>query len=79
MTTINLRDFYPWYTHDKFVEVSDEIADELFTDKRYQRAHRRRVYRNKAQYSLDAGKRDCRYERRGRFPRTNETHFRLSQ
>ena len=55
MATINLRDFYPWYTHDEFVEVSGEIADELFTDKRYQKAHRRRVYRNKAQYSLDAG------------------------
>ena len=55
MKTINLRDFYPWYTSDEFVEVSDEIADELFADKRYQKAHRRRVYRNKAQYSLDAG------------------------
>ena len=55
MKTINLRDFYPWYTHDEFVEVSDEIADELLADKRYQKAHRRRVYRNKAQYSLDAG------------------------
>ena len=55
MTTINLRDFYPWYTSDEFVEVSDEIAEELFADKRYQKAHRRRVYRNKAQYSLDAG------------------------
>ncbi len=55
MATINLRDFYPWYTHDEFVEVPDEIADELFADKRYEKAHRRRVYRNKAQYSLDAG------------------------
>jgi len=55
MKTINLRDFYPWYTSDEFVEVSDEIADELLADKRYQKAHRRRVYRNKAQYSLDAG------------------------
>jgi len=55
MTTINLRDFYPWYTSDEFVEVSDEIADELLADKRYQKAHRRRVYRNKAQYSLDVG------------------------
>ena len=55
MATINLRDFYPWYTHDEFVEVPNEIADELFADKRYEKAHRRRVYRNKAQYSLDAG------------------------
>ena len=55
MVTINLKDFYPWYTHDEFVDVSDEVAGELFADKRYQKAHRRRVYRNKAQYSLDAG------------------------
>jgi len=55
MTTINLRDFYPWYTQDEFIDVSDEIAEELLADKRYQKAHRRRVCRNKAQYSLDAG------------------------
>ena len=55
MVTINLKDFYPWYTHDEFVDVSDEVAGELFADKRYQKAYRRRVYRNKAQYSLDAG------------------------
>ncbi len=34
MVTINLRDFYPWYTHDEFVEVLDEVADELLADKR---------------------------------------------
>lgn len=26
MTTINLKDFYPWYTHDEYIEVSDEVA-----------------------------------------------------
>jgi len=55
MRTINLRDFYPWYTWDEFIEVSDAVAEELFADKRYHKAHRRRVYYNKAQYSLDAG------------------------
>jgi len=55
MTTINLRDFYPWYTHDEFVEVSDEVAAELLADKRYHKAHRQRMKRNKAYYSLDAG------------------------
>jgi len=55
MTTINLRDFYPWYTWDEFIDVSDAVAEELFADKRYHKAHRRRVYYNKAQYSLDAG------------------------
>ena len=54
MATINLREFYPWYTHDEFTEVSDEIAEELFADKRYGKANKRRVQRNKAQYTLDA-------------------------
>ena len=55
MATINLRDFYPWYTHDEFVEVPDIVAEELFADRRYQKAHRQRMKRNKAYYSLDAG------------------------
>ncbi len=29
MTTINLKDFYPWYTHDEYIEVSDEVAAAL--------------------------------------------------
>ena len=24
MTTINLKDFYAWYTHDEYIEVFDE-------------------------------------------------------
>jgi len=55
MVTINLKDFYPWYTHDEYIDVSDEVAAELLADKRYEKANRRRVYRNKARYSLDAG------------------------
>ena len=27
MTTINLKDFYPWYTHDEYIEVSEEVAE----------------------------------------------------
>jgi len=50
--TINLRDFYTWYTHDEYVEVSGEIAAELLADKRYHKAHDRRMKRNKS-YSLD--------------------------
>jgi len=52
-TTINLRDFYPWYTHDEFLEVSDEVATELRADKRYEKHHQQRVRRNMAFYSLD--------------------------
>ena len=53
MTTINLKDFYSWYTHDEYIEVSDEVAAELRADKLYELAHQRRIVRNKAQYSLD--------------------------
>ena len=52
-TTINLRDFYPHYTHDEFVEVSEEVAAELQADKRYEKAYQRRTFYNKAHYSLD--------------------------
>lgn len=31
MMKINLKDFYPWYTHDEYVEIPDEIAVELLT------------------------------------------------
>ncbi|MCC8123275.1 MAG: sigma-70 family RNA polymerase sigma factor [Oscillospiraceae bacterium] len=55
MATINLRDFYPWYTQDIFVEVSDAVAEELLADKRYQKSHWQRQRRNKAFYSLDVG------------------------
>lgn len=55
MTTINLRDFYPWYTADSYIDVSDEVAAELRADKLYEAAHKRRITRNKAQYSLDVG------------------------
>ena len=43
MTTINLKDFYYWYTHDEYIEVPDEVAEELKADKRYEAAYRRRV------------------------------------
>ena len=46
-TTINLRDYYPWYTHDEFVEVSDEVATELRADWRYEKNHERSMRRNK--------------------------------
>lgn len=55
MVKINLRDFYPWYTHDEFVDVPDAIAAELSADRRYHKTHARRVKRNRAQYTLDAG------------------------
>lgn len=53
MTIINLRDFYPWYINDEYIEVSDETAAELRADKLYEAAYQRRIKRNKSQYSLD--------------------------
>lgn len=53
MTTINLREFYPWYTQDESIEVTDEVAETLRSDKLYEAAHQRRIKRNNAQYSLD--------------------------
>ena len=53
MTTINLKDFYPWYTQNEYTVVSDDVGEELRAIMRYEAAYRRRVTRNKAQYSLD--------------------------
>lgn len=55
MTTINLKDFFYWYTTDEFISVSDEVAEVLRSDKRYEERQYERRKRNKAQYSLDAG------------------------
>lgn len=53
LTTINLRVFYPWYLHDEYIDVTDEVAEALRAGTRYEISYRRRVTRNKAQYSLD--------------------------
>ena len=38
MTTINLKDFYYWYTQDQFIEVSDEVAEVFVSDCRHEMA-----------------------------------------
>ena len=55
MKTINLRDYYPFYHNDLFIEVSDEVAVALQEAERQERNYLRRVVYNKAFYSLDAG------------------------
>ena len=55
MVTVNLRDFYYWYRHDEFVEVSDEMAAEMLAAKNHPGAYSRRARRHNATYSLDAG------------------------
>ena len=54
MTTINLRDFYYYYTQDEIVEVSDEVAEAMFEAERLEYNYVKRVRYNKAYYSLDA-------------------------
>jgi len=54
MAQINLRDFYPFYTHDEIAEVPDEVAAELRADMRYEKHHKQNIRRYKAFYSLDA-------------------------
>jgi len=53
MKKINLRDYYPFYTSDYFVEVPDEVAMLLQDFKRHEAAYQRRTYWQKAHYSLD--------------------------
>ena len=53
MKIINLRDIYPHYTQDCFVEVTDEVADLFSEFDRKEAAYRLRTYRHKAYFSLD--------------------------
>lgn len=53
MTTINLKSYYPWYDHDEYIDVPDEVAAELRADKLYEASYRRQLMRNKAHFSLD--------------------------
>lgn len=52
MTTINLKDYYPWYLTNEYIEVPDEVAAELRAGKLAEAAHAERVRYNKAYYSL---------------------------
>ena len=55
MTKINLRDYYPLYKYDSYIDVTDEIAEvlKLFECKDHADYELRRIH--KAFYSLDAG------------------------
>ena len=50
-----MRELYPWYTEDAFIEVSDEVAAFLEEDKRLQINYAQYIRDNRAFYSLDAG------------------------
>ena len=53
MKMINLRDYYPFYTSDYFITVSDDVAELFIEHARLEAAYQRRKYWNKAHYSLN--------------------------
>lgn len=56
MKKINLKELYPlYYTANCFIEVSDEVAEQLIKADRYEHAYIERDRKNKAIYSLDVG------------------------
>jgi RNA polymerase sigma-70 factor, ECF subfamily len=62
MVRINLRDYYPFYSSDCFVDVEDNVAMSLKSFDLLEEAYRIRTYRNRAYYSLDQNEgieRDC--------------------
>ena len=54
MKKINLRDYYPYYTVDKIIEVPDEVVMLLDDFKRQEESYSRYIRRYRAFYSLDA-------------------------
>lgn len=54
MAKINLRDFYPFYNTDLFIDIPDEVEVALLEAERLERNYIRRRFYNKAHYSLDA-------------------------
>lgn len=56
MQKINLRKIYPlYYTEDYYIEVSDEVAEQIARAERAEHAYIERTRVHKAYYSLDAG------------------------
>ena len=54
MKKINLRELYPdVYTTDFFVDVTEEVIETIRAAERAEAAYERKMYRYKAQYSLD--------------------------
>ena len=55
MKRINLRDLYPFYKSDFFIEITDEVAELIKQIEQKEHADYERVRVHKAYYSLDAG------------------------
>lgn len=50
---INLKDFYPFYPKDEFMDIPDDLAAELFQWERDDRSRGRKARRQNAYFSLD--------------------------
>ena len=54
MKKINLRELYPdVYTTDFFIDVTEEVMETIRVAERAEATYERKMYRYKAQYSLD--------------------------
>ena len=53
MKEINIRNLYPHITEDRFVTISEEVAEAIHEFEKLERNYVRALFRNKAQYSLD--------------------------
>ena len=54
MKKINLRELYPdVYPTDLFIDVTEEVMETIRAAERAEAAYERKMYRYKAQYSLD--------------------------
>lgn len=53
MKNINLRELYPFYQSDMWIEVADEVVQSIKSFDLLERAFKLRAYRHKAYYSLD--------------------------
>ncbi len=55
MKKIRLKDEYPWFSGDEYIEVTDEIAEVFAGGSKDEQSYKRRRYYHRAFYSLDAG------------------------
>lgn len=53
MKTINLKEHYPYYQHNTYVDVPDAVANLLMQSLRDEASYIRSKYRHKAYFSLD--------------------------
>ena len=55
MQKINLKDEYPWYSDNEYIEVPDEVAEAIKNFKRREKTQAEVIRYHRAFYSLDVG------------------------